>query len=162
MGCGSTPRSHRTCVTGRSWVLSRAAGGAPGLGGEELGGRPGGVAVLDPQLAWRSQHTARLPLGQREGLPRSWAPGLDLCCRPWSHSLWPRGFPEPTALQSVQLPLLGGWGGRGAVRRLLGVEAGTPPRGDLTAAHSGEWVMLHARPLDLPSLPKAGGGSSEQ
>ena len=48
------------------------------------------------------------------------------------------------------------------MRRLLGVEAGTPPGGDLTAAHSAEWMMLHARPLDLPSLPKAGGGGSEQ
>lgn len=40
-------REHATVTSdvcdSRSWVLSGATGGAPGLGGEELGGRPGGA-----------------------------------------------------------------------------------------------------------------------
>lgn len=83
--------------------------------------------MLDPRLARGSQHTARAPLGQKEDLPRSWPPGLDLCCGPRSHGLWPPGLPSPKLCSQFSSPPGGmGWEGGSAEAAWCG---GDPTQG---------------------------------
>lgn len=117
LGCQGMPRSSTACVTGRSWVLSGAVGGAPGLGGEGWEAGPEEADVLDPQLAWGAQHTAKHPLGQRRPAPKFQATWLGPVLPARSHSLRPPGLPEPRLCSQFSSPSGDGLGG--AVQRML-------------------------------------------
>lgn len=115
--------------------------------------------MLDPWLARGSQHTARARLGQREDLPQSWPPGLDLCCGPQSHGLRPPGLPSPKLCSQFSSPSGGmGWEG-GSVEAAWG---GGPPHPHPGVTSQVCSLRRAGDALDqAPGLPEAGGGGSE-